>query len=114
MSIEEFLKRHPKPWHEGGFRCSESDTADHSAICDINGTPIDPWQLLYYIDDLETALDKGRPGKPTEVPFGEFPTMNAMSPCGTTCNTKKITFDMYNKARCHRCGRNRPFYDRKS
>lgn len=105
MNIEEFLKRHPKPWHEGGFRCSESDTTDHSAICDINERPIDPWGLLEYIEAIEA--------KPTEEPFGQLPEVEAAAPCGLNCKSKKIAFDMYNKARCHRCGRDRPFYDRR-
>ncbi len=113
MNVEEFLKRHPKPWKPSAKTAGCCGQWDYSFLKDGLGKEIELDDLIEYISDLEIALDKGRPGKPAEVPFGEFPTMNAMSPCGTTCNTKKITFDMYNKAKCHRCGRDRPFYDRK-
>ena len=107
MNVEEFLKRHPKPWHQGWGKWGEAE------ICDSRGGLIGLGGLLEYVSDLEIALDKTTAGKPKEVPFGEFPSMEAVSNCGINCQTKKITFDMYNTARCHRCGRHRSFYDKK-
>lgn len=108
MNVEEFLKRHPKPWRQASDLASPLTVEyldNPDAAIDGAGRVIGSRDLLEYIEAIEV--------KPVEELFGTMPNIKALTNCSFRCQSTEIKFNQLGRASCNRCGRFRTYYDKK-